>query len=107
MIYYFQGLNRNFHCPRVSPGNIRQVVSLEQYLNNPQAGPHNSAEGNLGDSKIQTLTWVPLECTSSMEGCVLDPYYGGLFCRSLYHKINQSLKGKLMLNQSVHCNASQ
>ena len=51
MRYYFQELNRNFHCPRVGPVNIWQVGSLEQASNNPVVGPKNLSEINLGVTK--------------------------------------------------------
>ena len=43
-------------------------------------------------------------CQYMVVGCELEPYYGGILCRSLSHKIDQPLKGKLKLNQYIRCN---
>ena len=59
MRYYFQELNNNFHCPRVSPVNVGQVESLERAWNNPVTGPPNLAEGNLGAAKNTDIDLDP------------------------------------------------
>ena len=51
MISYFQSLNRNFHCPRVSTRNVGRAELLEQSLNNPVTGTPNKSKGNLGVAK--------------------------------------------------------
>ena len=48
MISSFQELNRKFHCPRESPGNVGQVLSLEQVSKHLVTGPPNLVEGHLG-----------------------------------------------------------
>ena len=70
---YFQELKRNFHYPRLSPGNVERVGSLERASKNLVTGTPNSAEGIWASQKIQTLTWVPIECTIIGVGCELGP----------------------------------
>ena len=62
MISSFQEVNMNLHWPRVSPGNIGRVGSLEKTLKNPVIGPSNSAEGNLSVAENPDIdlgtTWM-------------------------------------------------
>ena len=82
MRYSFQKLWRNFHCPRVSPLNVGRVRFLKQASKNPITCTNSSSEGNLGIAKIETLTWVLLECISIMRRCELGTYDRSLLFRS-------------------------
>ena len=59
MRYSFQELNRYFHRPRVSPGNIGRVGSLERASKNPVTGPPNFPEGYLGAAKNPDIDLGP------------------------------------------------
>ena len=59
MISSFQELNRKFHYPRVIPGNVGQVGSLEQAYKNLITGPPKLAEGNLGVTNNQDIDLGP------------------------------------------------
>ena len=55
----FRELNWNFHCPRVTTGNVGLVISLEGALDNLVTGPPNLSEGNLGVTKNPDIDLGP------------------------------------------------
>ena len=54
-----QKLNRNFHFPKVNPGDVERVGPLELSPNNLLTGTPNSTEGDLGITENPADDLVP------------------------------------------------